>query len=92
VVRDTTLRRAHGIRNTLRFTWLRRKAGRPLRRTVHPARAVPRDAVSLWAFAEAVAALPWALRERRVLPTPVGARLRLLEDPQRRSAARRYPG
>ncbi|MDQ0913622.1 GT2 family glycosyltransferase [Streptomyces canus] len=92
VVRDATLRRAHGIRNTLWFTWLRRPAGRALHRTVHLARTVPRDTVSLRAFAEATAALPWVLRERRVLPAEVESRLRLLEDPQRRSTARRYTG
>ena len=92
VVRDSTLRRAHGIRNTLWFTWLRRPAGRALRRTAHLARTVPRDTVSLRAFAEAAAALPWVLRERKVLPAEVESRLRLLEESQRRSAARRYTG
>ncbi|UUU25515.1 glycosyltransferase family 2 protein [Streptomyces sp. DSM 40750] len=91
-VRDATLRRAHGIRNTLWFTWLRRPAGRALRRTAHLARTVPRDTASLRAFAEAAAALPWVLRERRVLPTEVESRLRLLEDPQRQSTARQYRG
>ncbi|MGW7262205.1 glycosyltransferase family 2 protein [Streptomyces sp. NPDC054842] len=91
-VRDATLRRAHGIRNTLWFTWLRRPAGRALRRTVHLARTVPRDMVSVRAFGEAAAALPWVLRERQVLPEPVESRLRLLEDPQRESTARQYTG
>jgi GT2 family glycosyltransferase len=90
--RDATLRRGHGIRNTLWFTWLRRPAGPALRRTVQLARTVPRDTVSLRAFARAAAALPWVLRERRVLPTEVEARLRLLEEPQRQSTARRYTG
>ncbi|MFF9819155.1 glycosyltransferase family 2 protein [Streptomyces sp. NPDC014006] len=90
--RDATLRRAHGIRNTLWFTWLRRPARPALRRTVHLARTVPRDTVSLRAFAEAAAALPWVLRERRVLPADVEARMRLLEDAQRQSKARRYVG
>ncbi|GAA2461544.1 glycosyltransferase family 2 protein [Streptomyces glaucus] len=92
VARDPTLRRAHGIRNTLWFTWLRRPAGPALRRTLHLARTVPRDAASLRAFAEAAAALPWVLRERRVLPPQVEARLRLLEPSQRRSKARSYVG
>ncbi|MER6088836.1 hypothetical protein ABT172_12635 [Streptomyces bluensis] len=92
VARDATLRRAHGIRNTLWFTWLRRPAVPALRRTVHLARTVPRDSASLRAFAEAAAALPWVLRERRVLPREVESRLRLLEGPQRRSTARRYTG
>ncbi|MFI2432913.1 glycosyltransferase family 2 protein [Streptomyces sp. NPDC018693] len=91
-VRDPRLRREHGIRNTLWFTWLRRPAGPALRRTLHLARTVPRDTVSLRAFAEAAAALPWVLRERRVLPAEVEARFRLLEERQSRSRARRYTG
>ncbi|MFE9440056.1 glycosyltransferase family 2 protein [Streptomyces sp. NPDC006602] len=90
--RDSTLRRTHGIRNTLWFTWLRRPAGPALRRTLHLARTVPRDRASLRAFAEATAALPWVLRERRVLPTAVESRLRTLEHAQRNSTARRYTG
>ncbi|WP_030869885.1 glycosyltransferase family 2 protein [Streptomyces sp. NRRL S-37] len=91
-VRDATLRRTHGIRNTLWFTWLRRPARSALRRTLHLARTVPRDTASLRAFAEAAAALPWVLRERRVLPDEVESRLRLLEPAQRTSTARRYTG
>lgn len=92
VARDATLRRTHGIRDTLWFTWLRRPAGPALRRTVDLARTVPRDTASLRAFAEAAAALPWVLRERRVLPHRVESRLRLLEPAQRASKARRYTG
>ncbi|MGA4845708.1 glycosyltransferase family 2 protein [Streptomyces sp. G5(2025)] len=91
-IRDTTLRRAHGIRNTLWFTWLRRPARPALRRTAHLARTVPRDIVSARAFAEAAAALPWVVRERRVLPRAAEARLRALEEAQRHSSARRYVG
>ncbi|MFF8593384.1 glycosyltransferase family 2 protein [Streptomyces sp. NPDC015220] len=91
-VRDATRRRHDGIRNTLWFTWLRRPLRPALRRTLHLARTVPRDTTSLRAFAEAAAALPWVLRERRVLPPAVEARLRLLEESQRRSKARRYTG
>ena len=90
--RDLHLRRRHGIRNTLWFTWLRRPAGPALRRTLNLARTVPRDTTSLRAFAEAAAALPWVLRERRVLPREVESRLRLLEPAQRTSTARRYTG
>jgi hypothetical protein len=53
---------------------------------------VPRDAASLRAFAEAAAALPWVLRERRTLPPEVEGRFRLLDDSQRRSKARSYTG
>ncbi|KRV49954.1 glycosyl transferase [Wenjunlia vitaminophila] len=91
-VRDPTLRRAHGIRNTLWFTWLRRPLPTALRRTAHLARTVPRDATSLRAFAEAAAGLPWVVRERRVLPDRVERTLRMLEAPQRASTARRYVG
>ncbi|MFD7702613.1 glycosyltransferase family 2 protein [Streptomyces caelestis] len=90
--RDATLRRTHGIRNTLWFTWLRRPVRPALRRTLDLARTVPRDTASLRAFAEAAAALPWVLRERRVLPRQVESRLRLLDPAQRTSTARRYLG
>jgi GT2 family glycosyltransferase len=92
VVRDHTRRRHDGIRNTLWFTWLRRPVRPALRRTLHLARTVPRDSVSLKAFAEAAAAWPWIVRERRVLPPGVERRLRALEDSQRTSKARRYTG
>lgn len=91
-VRDARLRRRHGIRNTLWFTWLRRPAGCALRRTLQLARTVPRDTTSVLAFADAVAGLPWVLRERRVLPPRVERGLRLLEGPQLASPARRYVG
>ncbi|MFE6281666.1 glycosyltransferase family 2 protein [Streptomyces sp. NPDC057877] len=91
-LRDSTARRAHGIRNTLWFTWLRRPARPALRRTWHLARTVPHDTTSLRGFAEAAAALPWVLRERRVLPAEVESRLRTLEHAQSTSTARRYVG
>ncbi|MFF8641155.1 glycosyltransferase family 2 protein [Streptomyces sp. NPDC015345] len=91
-VRDSALRRGHGIRNTLWFTWLRRPVRPALRRTVHLVRTVPRDLVSVRAFAEAATALPWVVRERRVLPRAAEARLRALEEAQRHSSARRYVG
>jgi GT2 family glycosyltransferase len=92
VARDPRVRRRLGIRNTLWFAWLRRPVPAAIRRTVALARMVPRDATSLAAFADAVAGLPWVLRERRVLPDHVEANLRLLERPQRESTARRYVG
>lgn len=91
-LRAPTLRRMHGIRNTLWFSWLRRPAPAALRRTLHLARTVPPDRVSLRAFGQAAAGLPWVLRERRVVPTEVEARLKLLERAQRHSTARRYVG
>jgi hypothetical protein len=90
--RDATLRRRHDIRNTLWFSWLCGPLPRALRRTVRLARTVPRDGVSVAAFAEAAAGLPWVLRERRRLPARVETSLRLLEAPQHTSRARRYVG
>lgn len=91
-VRDSTERRRLGIRNTLWFNWLRRPAGHALRRTVWLAGSAPHDRVTAAAFGDALRGLPWILRERRPLPPHVEKRLRLLEDSQRRSTARRYVG
>jgi N-acetylglucosaminyl-diphospho-decaprenol L-rhamnosyltransferase len=88
--RDATLRRRHGIRNTLWFTWLRRPRRAALRRTLFLARTVPRDRVSLAGFIDAVRGLPWVLAERRVVPAPVEAGYLRLEWMQRHSTARRY--
>jgi GT2 family glycosyltransferase len=84
-VRDRDLRRRHGIRNTLWFTWLRRPVRSALRRTWWLLRTVPRDRVSAHAFAEAAAGLPWVLRDRAVVPPPVEDRLSMLEQSNRRS-------
>ncbi len=88
--RDPILRRRHGIRNTLWFTWLRRPGPAALRRTIHLARTVPRDRTSLSAFLDAVRGLSWVLAERRVVPSDVEAGYRQLEQMQRTSKARRY--
>jgi GT2 family glycosyltransferase len=88
--RDAALRRRQGIRNTLWFTWLRRPLPCAVRRTAGLAGTVPRDAVSLTAFAEALAGLRWVVRERRRLPPEIEHRMRLLEAPQRASTARSY--
>ncbi|MBQ0985632.1 glycosyltransferase [Streptomyces sp. F63] len=90
--RDATGRRVDGLRNTLWFSWLRRPWPAAARRTLRLARTVPRDRPSLRAFGLAFAGLPWVLRERRVVPGTVERRLRLLEEEQRRSTARRYVG
>lgn len=90
--RDATLRRQHGIRNTLWFTWLRRPPLAALRRTLRLATTVPRDITSVRGFATAAAGLPWVLRQRRRVSRPIEQRLRLLEAPQRSSTARRYVG
>jgi GT2 family glycosyltransferase len=90
--RESTLRRRHGIRNTLWFLWLRRPGTSALRATAALAGRVPRDRVSLCALADAVRGLPWVLRERRVVPPRVEEVYRVLERSQRESTARRYVG
>jgi GT2 family glycosyltransferase len=90
--RDATQRRWLGIRNTLWFTWLRRPAGAAAARTLELAASVPRDLVSVRAFAAAAAGLPWVLRERKPVPGRVESIIRLLDEPRRTSRARRYVG
>ena len=91
-LRDPTRRRADGIRNTLWSTWLRRPAGSALRRTWRLLGSVPRDGATAAALLRAAAGTPWLLRERRVVPPRVEAALRLLDEAQRHSRARRYVG
>jgi GT2 family glycosyltransferase len=88
--RDSHSRRWQGIRNTLWFLWLRRPLSSALRKTLLLARTVPRDHRSLRGFAAAAAGLPRLLPRRRVVPPAVDHGLRLLDEPQRRSKARRY--
>ncbi|MEO3823931.1 glycosyltransferase [Actinomadura sp. B10D3] len=89
-LRDPRLRRRHGIRNTLWFTWLRRPLPTAVRRTAGLLRTLPRDRVTAAALAEAAAGFAWVARERRTLPRDVEDRLRSLETSQRESTARRY--
>jgi GT2 family glycosyltransferase len=91
-IRDPRQRRRLGIRNTLWTTWLRRPLPSAIRRTRAVVGSLPSDATSVLAVAQAVAGLPWVLRERSVVPHEVEHGLRLLEKPQRRSVARRYVG
>ena len=91
-VRDAGKRRRLGIRNTLWTLWLRRPVPGALRRTRAILGSLPRDATSARALADAVAGLPWVVRRRRVIPRGVEEGLRLLEETQRGSTARRYVG
>ncbi|MCW2886923.1 MAG: wbbL1 [Streptosporangiaceae bacterium] len=90
--RDPRQRRKLGIRNTLWTAWLRRPLPDAVRRTVTVLRSVPRDRASVSAVGAALAGLPWVVRERRVIPAHIERGLRLLEEPQRTSPARRYVG
>lgn len=90
--RDPRRRRQLGIRNTLWTAWLRRPLPSALRRTGTLLRSVPADWATVVALVEALAGLGWVLWERRVIPPEVERGLRLLEEPQRLSQARRYVG
>lgn len=90
ISRDAHLRRRHGIRNTLWFTWARRRPSGAIRRTVHLLAGLPRDLVSAGAITDALAGLPWVLRNRRPVPARMEAGYRLLEDDQLHGGNRRY--
>lgn len=88
--RDPHLRRRHGIRNTLWFTWLRRPGLRAFARTLRLLRQLPRDRVSLAGLTDAVRGVPWVVRERRVVPPHLERGYRLLDREQLAGATRRY--
>ncbi|RZQ60231.1 glycosyltransferase family 2 protein [Amycolatopsis suaedae] len=90
--RDPRRRRALGIRNTLWTLWLRRPVRSALRRSATVLLSAPADLATLGAVTEALRGVLWVLRERRVVPAHVEHGLRLLEEPQRTSVARRYVG
>ncbi len=89
-IRDAHLRRRHGIRNTLWFTWLRRPLWSALRRTVLLLRRLPPDRVTALALFEAVRGAAWVLRERNPVPPHMEGGYQLLEASQLNSKARRY--
>lgn len=88
--RDSRRRRQLGLRNTLWTTWLRRPALSAVRRSATVLASAPRDRHTASAVSEAVGRLPWVLRERSVVPPKIERCLRLLEESQRTSVARRY--
>ena len=88
--RDSHLRRRHGIRNTLWFTWLRRPLPSAVRRTARLATRVPRDRITAYAVADALRGAPWVWRERRVVPAHVEHGYQQLEDMQLDGGARTY--
>jgi N-acetylglucosaminyl-diphospho-decaprenol L-rhamnosyltransferase len=88
--RDAHLRRRHGIRNTLWFTWSRRPLPSALLRTGRLAVRLPRDRVTLLALRDALLGLPWVLRNRAVVPPGVERGYRQLESMQLNGKARSY--
>ncbi|MEW1955441.1 glycosyltransferase [Terrabacter sp. NPDC080008] len=90
VLRDAHLRRRHGIRNTLWFTWLRRPLGSAVRRTARLLVRLPRDRVTAQGVLDALRGARWVARERRVVPPEVEQGYRLLEESQLNGRSRRY--
>jgi glycosyltransferase involved in cell wall biosynthesis len=79
-VRNRLRRQRVVLRNALWFAWLRRSAADATRRSRWLARQAVGDP-RLWpALAEAVAGLPWVMRERQPVPPFVERCLRVLED------------
>ncbi|OBI23248.1 glycosyl transferase [Mycobacterium sp. E2462] len=89
-LRDAHLRRRHGIRNTLWFTWLRRPLPSATLRTARLLRRLPRDRVTALGVVDAIRGVPWVLRERNPVPPHVERGYRLLEDSQLNGKARNY--
>lgn len=89
-LRDPHLRRRQGIRNTLWHTWLRRPAASARGRSRTLLASLPRDRVSAAALVDAVRAARWVAANRRPVSPATEAGLRMLEDSQRHSQARRY--
>lgn len=78
-IRDARAMRRLGVRNGLWFAWLRRPASTAVRHTLQVLWAAPRYADARADLIKALRGLPWALRERWVVPPRVESRLRLLD-------------
>ncbi len=78
-VRDLHARRRGEVRNALWFALLRRPAPAVARQTLWAVKRALRDADSRAGLFEALRALPWALRKRRVVPPEVERKLRMLD-------------
>lgn len=89
-LRDPHLRRQQGIRNTLWYTWLRRPLRSALHRSFGLLCDVPRDRVTLSALSETVGSLAWVLGNRHSVSTDTEINLRMLDQQQLASRARRY--
>lgn len=87
--RDAAWRRRRGIRNTLWYLWLRRPAGRALRRSYRLLRSTD-PGTAARGLAAAAAGGWWVLREREVVPPDLEEQLRRLEPQQDDSDARSY--
>jgi len=77
--RDASGRRDTMTRNALWFAWMRRPMPVAIRKTWQTVWHEPWSGKTWRVLAETVRGLPWALRQRRVLPPRVEQGLRLLE-------------
>ena len=78
-IRDPRSRRRSAVRNALWFAWLRRPLSTALGHTLRVLGEALRDADARAGLIEALRSLPWALRNRRVVPFHVEGRLRMLD-------------
>jgi GT2 family glycosyltransferase len=85
--RDDDRRRQLLLRNALWCAWLRRPAPTALHLTLSMLREHRHDRALVGAVASALAALPWVVRRRRVVPAAVERALRTLEVTPHRSDA-----
>jgi GT2 family glycosyltransferase len=77
--RDLRARRSGEVRNALWFAILRRPAPAVARQTLLALGKAFGDADARYGLVEALRALPWALRSRRVVPPHVEGKLRALD-------------
>ena len=78
--RDAPTRRRLLLRNALWFTWLRRPFSSVIRQTGRLLRSGLRNPQEAMALFQALAGLPWIIRNRRCLPDPVEAALLTLDE------------
>ena len=78
--RDAPARRRLLLRNALWFTWLRRPFSSAVRQTVRLLRSGLRDPRETMALFQALAGLPWVIRQRRRLPDAVESALLTLDE------------
>ncbi len=84
--RDPAARRRRQLRNALWSAWLRRDGPGALSASVRLLRGAGRPQEAVGALADALAGLPWVVRERRAVPAPLRAAVRRLEEGDRREA------
>lgn len=88
-IRDASVKRRLAIRNDLWFAWLRRPASTAIGYTLQVVRGGPyKDPDFRAGLLGALRGLPWAIRERRVVPDHVESKLRILD---RQSTTRAQP-